>query len=171
MLCLICPTPDDQRPSHGGSDFEGLFGDFVSSNEALWWSITGGSYSPWSLPPAWYGDDEAEAAFYGQFTEIPNTAHVVATGAVFRERMKYLNDFWIEVYAFRERPAAIEFASWWSGSSLPQLVGVPRGAEHSFVNVDGSFWAVLSSDHALLRRVSEKWPLSRYLPVAAVDAT
>ena len=169
MLCLLCPTPDDQRPRGGGSDFEAIFGDFVRGSEQLWWAIRGGSYSPWSLPPAWYGDDAAEAAFYGQFEKTPDGEHSVASSTVFREAMQYLTDFWLEVYAFPDKPAAIDIESWWTGPTLPIPAGVPRGG-HSFVNVDGSYWAALSDDEALLRGFADKWPLSRFIPVAKTDA-
>src|SRR4051812_2592819 len=109
MLCLLCPTPGDQRPRNGGSDFPALFGDVVRGTEQLWWAITGGDgYSPWSLPPAWYGDDHAEDAFYRQFEKTPDGEHAVARGAVFRDAMKYLTDFWLEVYAFPHKPEMID---------------------------------------------------------------
>lgn len=169
MLCLLCPTPDDQRPRNGGSDFEALFGDLVRSQEQLWWAISGGSYSPWSLPPTWYGDDAAENAFYGQFMKTLDGEHAVASGTVFRNAMKYLTDFWLEVYAFSQQPDAIDI-EWWAGLALPLPAGVPRGAKHSFVNVDGSYWAALSSDETLLRGFADKWPLSRFVPVAKTNA-
>jgi hypothetical protein len=173
MLCLLCPTPDDQRPRGGGSDFESLFGDLVRRNGDLWWSITGDTYSPWSLPPDWYGDDDAEKAFYGQFETLPNGrhgVHAVTSATVFRDTMKYLTDFWLEVYAFREKPLAINVESWWSGDGLPLAAGIARGADHAFVNVDGSYWAALSSDEGLLRGFAERWPLARFVRVAKTDA-
>jgi hypothetical protein len=170
MRCLLCPTPDDQRPRGGGSDFESLFGDLVRQQENLWWSVTGGSYSPWSLPPDWYGDDDAEDAFNGQFEKTPDGEHAVATAAVFRDAMKYLNDFWLGVYAFREKPQAIDVDSWWVGDGLPLAAGVARGAAHAFVNVDGSYWAALSNEEALLRGFANKWPLAKFVAVAKADA-
>ena len=170
MLCALFPTPNDQRPRGGGSDFESLFGKFVRSDDGLWWAISGGSYSPWNLPSAWYGDDEAGDAFYGQFEDTPDGKHAVANGMVFRDAMRYLTDFWLEVYAFRERPEAIAIESWWAGTGLPIVAGVPRGAEHAFVNVDGAYWAALSSDESLLRDLAEKWPLTRFVPIAKADA-
>src|SRR3712207_4444009 len=103
MLCLLCPTPDHQRPRGGGSDFESLFGDFVRSRDDLWWVVTGGSYSPWNLPPEWSGDDEAMAVFDDQFATLPDGEHVACNQTVFSGAMKYLSDFWLEVYAFRQR--------------------------------------------------------------------
>jgi hypothetical protein len=171
MRCLLCPTPDEQRPRGGESDFESLFGDFVREKKDLWWSVSGGSYSPWNLPPEWYGDDDAEDTFYGQFEEISDSdgGHAVAPAADFRDAMKYLTDDWLEVYAFRERPLTLDVDSW-AGDGLPLPVSVARGATHAFVNVDGSYWAALSVDEALLRRFSSKWPLARFVAVAKTGA-
>jgi hypothetical protein len=173
MLCLLCPTPDGQRPRGGGSHFESLFGDLVRGNDGLWWSITGGTYSPWRLPPDYYGDDEAEEAFYGQFETIPGETHephAVASATVFRDTMKYLTDFWLEVHAFREKPLAISVDSWWAGDDLPLAAGVARGADHAFVNVDGAYWAALSPDESVLRGFAENWPLARFVRVAKTNA-
>ena len=170
MLCLLCPTPDDQRPRAGGSDFDAIFGDFVRGSEQLWWAITGRSYSPWSLPPAWYGDDAAEAAFYGQLENTPDGEHDVASSTVFRNAMEYLTDFWLEVHAFPHKPVAIDIECWWTGPALPIPAGLPRGAKHSFVNVDGSYWAALSDDETFLRGFADKWPLARFVSVAKTDA-
>ncbi len=167
MRCLHCPTPDDQRPVGGGSDFESLFGDFVRARrDDLWWSVTRGIYSPWLLPPDWYGDDDAEDAFYGQFVMTPDGEHAVAPAAVFRDAMKYLNDDWTEVYAYRSKPEIIEIDSWWVGEGLPVAARVARGAAHAFVNVDGSYWAALSDDEAMLCEVARKWPLAHFVRVS-----
>lgn len=168
MHCLLLPTPDDQRPTGGDSDFESLFGDFVRENDALWWSVSGGSYSPWTLPPDWYGD-EIEDLFYSQFEMTADFRHAIARAEVFRDAMKFLTDFWLEIYAFRDKPSVIKMESW-AGTGLPLAAAIARGADYAFINVDGSYWAAFSSDVGLLRRFADDWSLARFVQVKKVAA-
>ena len=166
MLCLLCPTPDDRA----GSDFESLFGEFVHAHAGLWWSINGGGYSPWTLPPEVWAREDGEEAFYAQLETVPTRdidSHL-ADSKTFGDTMMHLTDFWIEVHAFREKPKAIEIESWWAGDALPMAAEFARGAEHAFINVDGAYWAVLSLNEALLRQFAHKWPLAKLVPVSKV---
>lgn len=168
MHCLICPTPDAHRPGADTSDFEALFGRLVLPERFPWWSIDGGSYSPWSFPPEWYGDDERMRAVEAEFHTLPGSSHVLAPAATFGRYMRYLSDFWVDVCAFAERPDAITIGSCWSCARLPQSIGIPLCAAYVFVNVDGSCWAALGAEEGPLREVAQRWPSASFAPAVEI---
>lgn len=158
MRCLICHTPDDARPRHETSDFAALFAPIIHQLETHWWLIDGGGYSPWKLPPDWYGDDHRMEAFDSQFKRLPGPDdRVLAPSDVFRHCMGYLTDHWIDISAFPCQPKDPEKVHHWQVRGLPQIIGMPAEATHQFINVDGLYWALLTNDLDCLHRMNERW--------------
>lgn len=161
MYCLICHTPDDERPGGKTGEFDALFGHLVRENSDTWWAVES-SNDPWNWPPAWYGEDHILDPVYAEIRgPIPNPQFTaVMSSRVFSKYIQYFASDWVDVLAFPKQPR-LSRSDTLQIDGLPHRIDFPVDAQRYILNVDASFWAIITPNESEIGRIQAIWPNSR----------
>lgn len=163
MYCLICTTPDGNRPESAGvSEFDALFGGIARRN-------AGGVCCHEEGGQAWDGcflidHFEDDSLFSAWKTHALGT---LIPGQQFIDLLPSVNGFWTCYWFFTQTP--VRHPDWVAvrhdhdGLLVPDRI--PRDASHMFDNVDGAYWVMLTEREEDVIEVEQRWHLTERIPV------
>jgi hypothetical protein len=159
MLCLVCETPDNDRPSNGVSEFDALFGHIVKSQAKgfICYEEGGQAWNASRFEELGYDDNALDV-----FSDHPLGS--VGNVADFIELLPYVEGFWTDFWLFPTEPRVIsKRVELSTKGGLPAMY--PIGASHMFSNVDGSYWALYTEKLDDLESVEQVWHRTHRLEV------
>lgn len=162
MHCLVCDTPDDDRPVTGVSEFDALFGRIVRSHPEGFICFSG--TQPWDS--SIYEELGYDSHLPDLFSDHP--LGLACPAADFINMLAFVCGFWTDYWLFPSEPRMIlkrvELSIDLAASSS---VTYPTGASHMFSNVDGAYWALYTENLDDIRSVENVWHRTKRYEVRA----
>lgn len=149
MLCLICNTPDDDRPRNGTAELDALFGHIVRSTPCGFICFSGCHWNSSIYKLLGY-----DAHLPDLFSDHP--LGLACPVSEFTDLLPYAEGNWSDFWLFPSEPPEDLQEKVLLVDRSPTVV-YPDGASHLFSNVDAAYWALYTENLKDIKSVEAVW--------------